>query len=111
MSKKFEIKNLRTVQNCGTLRATFTAAFTALELNDCKLVEGQNGLFFSPPSRKYEKDGATKYANYFYVTSEALRKEIEADALAGYAKLADRGSQGQYAGQGQQHDDGSEVPF
>lgn len=108
---KFEIKNMRQVNGCGTLKATFTAAFTALELNDCKLIEGRDGLFFSPPSRSYDKDGQKKYANYFYFTDEGLRREIEDAAKGEYAKIAGRSSQGQQRSEEPPFDPHGDIPF
>ena len=111
MSKPFEIKNMREARNCGSLKATFTAAFKALELNDCRLIEGRDGLFFAPPSRQYEnRDGETKYANYFYVTDDRLKGDIEAEAIAVYEKMADRPAQGQQRSEGGGYNHQNEPP-
>lgn len=38
-----------------------------LHLNDCRLIRSRNGGFFIGfPGKKYENDGETKYAPYYY---------------------------------------------
>ena len=113
----FEIKYFR-IQDHATIKASFTVAFQKLELNDCKLVQGKDGLFFSPPSRKYEKDGQTKYVNFFWISNETLRKAIESSALEQMAKeqaktqqAASGGASGGYPGQNIPLGGEPEIPF
>ena len=46
-----------------------------LNLFDCRLMRGRNGGFFIAfPSKKYEKDGETKYAPYFWFDKEVTER-------------------------------------
>jgi len=94
---KVLIKNMRTKNLKGALRAFFTADLGTLSIEDMKLVEGSNGLFLGFPSRSYEVGGETKYAeivrllrdsNGKYVASaQALYDQILAAVITEYEKI------------------------
>lgn len=58
---------MRVVDGKGSLLAYFNVVDTkiGIEFRDCRLMEGKNGVFVGPPFRSYEKDGETKYADYW----------------------------------------------
>ena len=39
-----------------------------LEVKGLKLIEGEKGMFIGSPSKKYEKDGETKYLDDVWIT-------------------------------------------
>lgn len=57
-------------------------------IKDCRVVTGRNGKFISTPSRKYQKDGADKYAPYVWLNDAIQRLVIEAYGLAEEARKA-----------------------
>ena len=47
-------------------------------IKECRLVEGQNGLFVAGPSKKYEdSEGMTKYFQYIDIDENAQQQIIE----------------------------------
>ena len=81
-----EIKNLRRVENLGTLKAWFSVEWKGkMTINDCRLVAGRNGFFASMPSREYidKKSGQKKYQNIVYLEQDLLDKVSRA-AMAAY---------------------------
>jgi DNA-binding cell septation regulator SpoVG len=70
-----EIKQMRKV-DLGKTKAFFSVEFPGnLTINDCKLIEGKNGLFAGMPSRKYTaRDGTEKYQSIVYVEQGLLHK-------------------------------------
>lgn len=80
-----EISNMRKV-NYGKLRAFFRVTWPGkMEVNDFKLIEGNNGeLFCRPPDRQYEKDGEKKWAPIVSILDENLRQKITDAARAEY---------------------------
>lgn len=81
-----KIKNMRRVENMGTLKAWFSVEWSdEMTINDCRLVEGRSGLFAAMPSKEYmdKKTGQKKYQSIVYLGPDLLKKVCEA-ALAEY---------------------------
>lgn len=57
-----------------------------LTINGVKVIENKEGVFASLPTRPYEVDGETKYANIVYVTDEDLYEKIQDVVIAKYEK-------------------------
>lgn len=84
------IKNLRKVENCGKLKAFFSVEWDGkMTVNDCKLVEGKNGLFAAMPSKEYldKKTNQKKYESIVYAEQDLLNK-ISRMAQAEYERLS-----------------------
>lgn len=62
---------------------------TGLIYRDCKLIDGPNGTFVSSPSRDYEKDGETKYSNYWGAAYDPGSKTFDEKGLAWQEELAE----------------------
>lgn len=56
----------------------------SISINDCKIVQGADDLFVTMPTRAYEKDGETKYANIVFVGNEELYDDITESVLDEY---------------------------
>lgn len=71
-----QIKNMRKISNGGKTVAFFSVEWPGkMTINDCKLIEGRNGLFAGMPSRKYtDKQGQEKYQSIVYVEQDLLNK-------------------------------------
>lgn len=71
------IKNMKKLDNGSKVKAFFTVSFPGkMDINDCKLVEGRNGLFAAMPSREYidKKTNEKKYQSIVYVEQDLLDK-------------------------------------
>lgn len=110
-----KIKFMRTKNLKGAVKAFFTADLGTLSIEDMKLVEGSNGRFLGFPSRSYEANGETKYADIvrlardangkYTSTAQALYDQILVAALAEYDK------QGSPVGASTQDEDTDDLPF
>ena len=88
---KFYVHNLRKQENGKVKAYADITVGNAITLRGIKLIAGEEGEFVAMPSRRYEKDGETKYANIFHLKSEeaqtvlleTFRKAYEAEN--GYA--------------------------
>lgn len=68
---------IREVQDKGNFKAGVQATLNEISVNDMKLMDSQNGMFISMPSRKYtDANGQDKYTDIVYLT-----KEQKADLL------------------------------
>ena len=68
----FDDKRGIRIQNSGSLKAfiNFVDTATGIEYRDFRLLAGKQGIFVSGPSRKYEKDGETKYIDFVQAAYE-----------------------------------------
>ena len=65
----------------------------------CTVMDSKKGLFVSLPSRKYEKDGKTEYADEVFALTDNARKEYQDKVIAAYKSAAGDGmNQGDGAG-------------
>ena len=75
------IKNLHRLNGDSKVKAFFSVEWPGkLTINDCKLVEGKNGIFAAMPSREYvdKKTNEKKYQSIVYVEQELLNKISQA---------------------------------
>ena len=112
---KVLIKNMRTKNLKGALRAFFTADLGTLSVEDMKLVEGSNGLFLGFPSRSYEVSGETKYADIVRLARDSNGKYTPAaqtlyDAILA-AVVTEYEKQGNTVAASTQDDDTDDLPF
>lgn len=64
--------------NKGNTIGFFSFEMNGLYFNDCAVLRSKTGGYFvSPPSRKYEKDGQTKYSNYWGFVDKAKYEEFQ----------------------------------
>jgi hypothetical protein len=72
-----EISNYKPVK--GVVRAFFTLKLPKikLEFNDCSWAEKDGNRWFSFPSKKYEKDGATKYMPYARFETKEIKESFD----------------------------------
>jgi stage V sporulation protein G len=83
------IKGMRLLNGDSKVKAFFSISWPGkMDVNDCKLVEGRNGLFAAMPSREYldKKTGQKKYQAIVYVEQDFLEK-ISAAAQEEYSRL------------------------
>ena len=83
------IKGMRTLNGDSKIKAFFSVEYPGhMTINDCKLVEGKNGLFAAMPSRQYDdkKTGEKKYQSIVYVEQDLLNK-ISNAAREEYGRL------------------------
>ncbi len=91
------IKDMRLATGCGKTVAFFSVEFSALfeadqrrlggmTIQECKLIDGANGLFAAPYSKEYTQAGVKKYKpiNKF---DKDLQAKINATAIAEYRRL------------------------
>ena len=100
-----KINNMRLVNGTGKTQAFFSAEYAEdFVVNDCKLIEGKNGLFASTPSREYidKKTNEKKYQPIVYLGQERL-KALTAAAREEYDRLT--------GGQQSTPQDDSDIPF
>lgn len=71
---KVKVVKMRVMQKPGNLKAFFTLSLGVLDVEDMKLLDGSNGLFIGFPSRKYEANGETKYADIVKLARNAEGK-------------------------------------
>jgi len=85
-----EIKGMRKINGESKIKAFFSVEFPGkLTINDCKMVEGKNGIFVAMPSREYtNKQGEKKWQNIVYVEQELLNKINVAAELEYYGKTS-----------------------
>jgi DNA-binding cell septation regulator SpoVG len=84
------IKNMRKYSNGGKVVAFFSVEWPGkMTVNDCKLVQGNNGVFAAMPSREYiDKQGEKKWQPVVWVEQELLVK-ISNAAQAEYVGLSE----------------------
>ncbi len=76
---KIENLKIREVQDKGSLKAYIQATINELSINDIKLMDGQNGMFISMPSRKYQdQNGNDKYSDIVFLTKEQKGELLQA---------------------------------
>ncbi len=71
------IKNMRPLNGDSKVKAFFSVEWPGkMTINDCKLVEGTNGIFAAMPSREYvdKKTNQKKYQSIVYVEQDLLDK-------------------------------------
>ena len=72
----YEVKNWRANTGGGQVQGFFTLVYGDLDINDCKLVDGQNGKFIALPQRKYVKDGADKWTAVVFAPNKDRRQAL-----------------------------------
>jgi len=76
---KIENLKIREVQNQGNFKAGISATINELSISDIKLMDGQNGMFISMPSRKYQdQNGNDKYSDIVFLTKEQKGELLQA---------------------------------
>lgn len=101
----YEIKNWRAGTGQGQIQGYFTLVYGDLEVNDCRLISGQNGDFIGYPQRKYQdKEGADKYASVVFVPDKDRRQKLNDWAVGELQKYIQPEPV-------QAVDDGGEIPF
>ena len=84
----YAIKNWRPNTGQGQVKGYFTLVYSDLEINDCRLVGGQNGDFVSYPQRSYtDKEGVTKYSSIVFVPDKDRRQKLNDWAVGELAKI------------------------
>ena len=79
-----DIKIRMTKGDWNKTKAYFDVMFVGISLpfnltiKGCRLVEGKDGLFVSPPSIKKEVDGETKYDNLVFFGDDTKDKVLKA---------------------------------
>ena len=79
-----DIKIRMTKGDWNKTKAYFDVTFVGMSLpfnltvKGCRLVEGKDGLFVSPPSIKKEIDGETKYDNMVFFGDDTKDKVLKA---------------------------------
>jgi len=69
----------------GKVKAFFSVAVAGFEMKDFKLVEGSNGLFASPPSRKgTDEQGNDKWFDTIWIDSREVREQLTNEAIKAY---------------------------
>ena len=69
----------------GKVKAFFSVSVSGFEMKDFKLVEGSNGLFTSPPSRKGTDDqGNDKWFDTIWIDSREVREQLNNEAIKAY---------------------------
>ena len=56
--------------NKGAIRGFFDLRYFGLVIKSCRLMSGNNGLWFCFPQVKGEEDGAVKYYDQMFLTSQ-----------------------------------------
>jgi DNA-binding cell septation regulator SpoVG len=82
------IKNMRKLNGDSKVVAFFSVEWPGkMEINDCKLVAGQHGLFAGMPSREYidKQTNQKKYQSIVYLEQDLLNRVSQA-AEAEYNK-------------------------
>lgn len=54
--------------NKGPLRGFFDLRYGGLTIKGCRLMEGNDGLWFAFPSQREEENGETRYRDFLYLT-------------------------------------------
>jgi DNA-binding cell septation regulator SpoVG len=71
--------------NKGALKGFFDLRYHGLVIKGCRLMGGNNGLWFAFPQKEQLKDGEVKYFDQMYLSAperDHVRKMIIADLLA-----------------------------
>ncbi len=69
----------------GKVKAFFSVSVSGFEMKDFKLVEGSNGLFSSPPSRKgTDEAGNDKWFDTIWIDSREVREQLTNEAIKAY---------------------------
>ena len=79
------VLNYKPFNRSGTIRGFFDLRYHGLTIKGCKLMNGNNGLWFSFPQVKGEQDGETKYFDQMFLTTperEHVRTLISAQLRA-----------------------------
>jgi DNA-binding cell septation regulator SpoVG len=85
-----KIKNMRKISGDSKVKAFFSVEWPGkMTINDCKLVEGRNGLFAAMPSREYvdKKTNKKIYQSIVYVEQDLLDKISRAAATSYYPEF------------------------
>ena len=102
MENGVNIKDMRPVTNCGKTVAFFSVEWPGkMTINDCKLIEGKNGLFAGMPQKEFTLDGQKKYKNIVKLEKES-QKTINTAAIEEYRRLT---------GAAAPEPDYSDIPF
>lgn len=66
----------------GSIKGFFDLRYHGLTIKSCRLMDGNNGLWFSFPKVRAEEDGETKYYDQMFLTAlerEHVRKLVLID--------------------------------
>jgi DNA-binding cell septation regulator SpoVG len=83
-AKMISVLNFKSFSR-SSIKGFFDLRYHGLTIKGCRLMSGNNGLWFSFPQLKTEEDGETKYYDQMYLTSlerEHVRKLIITQLLA-----------------------------
>ena len=78
------VLNFKTYEK-GAIKGFFDLRYHGLTVKSCRLMNGNNGLWFSFPQLKAEENGETKYFDQMFLTSlerEHVRKLVLLDLEA-----------------------------
>jgi DNA-binding cell septation regulator SpoVG len=95
-----EIK-MKLASGCGKTVAYFSIIWPGkMTINECKLIEGKNGLFTGMPQKEYTQAGVKKYKSIVYIEKDLLEK-INTAAIEEYQRLTGAAAEPDY----------SDIPF
>jgi len=81
------IKDMRLATGCGKTVAFFSVEWPGtMTVNECKLVDGKNGLFAGMPQKEYTQGGVKKYKNIVKLEKES-QETINTAAIEEYRRL------------------------
>jgi DNA-binding cell septation regulator SpoVG len=81
------IKDMKLATGSGKTVAYFRVEWPGyMVINECKLVEGKNGLFAGMPQKEYTAAGVKKYKAIVYL-EKALQEKVNAAAVEAYRLL------------------------
>jgi DNA-binding cell septation regulator SpoVG len=87
---------MRLATGCGKTVAFFSVEWPGhMTVNECKLIDGKNGLFVGLPQKEYTQDGVKKYKAIVYVERD-LQDKITTAAGEEYRRLTGEPAQESY---------------
>lgn len=108
-----KIKRMTPLENSGKVKAFFAVSLGPLDIDDCRLIDGKNGLFVGLPSKK-----ATIKGEETFVPIVSLSKGTDGAYTASAAKLANEileAAKAEYARRGGEvessSDEDDDLPF
>lgn len=94
------IKGMRLATGCGKTVAFFAVEWPGhMTINECRLVEGRNGLFAGMFQKEYTQAGVKKYKSIVFL-ERSLQDKITAAAIEEYQRLGGAAEEG-----------GDDLPF
>lgn len=84
---KIKVDRLNKTNGEGNVKAYASVVIDdAIVLTGIRVMDGNKGLFVSMPSRQYQQDGETKYADIFFPITKEAREELQKAVLDEYNK-------------------------